>query len=133
PVLIPRSSLDHPLGWPRWPADPSAIARVELDALRNLTLPAVTVRKQARLVVVELLTCLGGELEVRPFDDGIDWTGLLAEAAVNALHHVDIVAGGASRAVIAARTGLDGDCLRRADGLAELAGNAALLPIGIAA
>src|SRR5690606_11155440 len=38
-----------------------------------------------------------------------------------------------ARAVIAARTRLDGDRLRRADRLAELACNAALFPVGIAA
>src|SRR5262249_17887187 len=72
------------------------------------------------------------ELEVRPLDDGVDRAGLLAQAAINALDHVDVVAGGAPGAVVAARAGLDGDRLRRADRLAQLAGDAALLAVGIA-
>src|SRR5690606_21939703 len=73
------------------------------------------------------------EFEVRPLDDRLDRTGLLAEAAIDALHHVDVVAYRAPRSVIAPRPRLDGDRLRRADSLAQLAGNAALLAIGIAA
>src|SRR3546814_2152636 len=64
--------------------------------------------------------------------DGIHRAGLLAEAAVDALRHVDVVARGAPAAV-AARLSLDDDALRRADRLAELAGNAPLLAVGIAA
>src|ERR1700756_630089 len=109
---------------------PSPILRVELDVLGELALPAVAVGEQALFVVVELLARLGGELEVGALDDGIDRAGLLAQAAVDALHHVDVVAGGAARAVVAARTGLDGDGLGRADRLAQLAGDAALLAVG---
>jgi hypothetical protein len=65
----------------------------------------VAVREQAFLVVVELLGCLGRELEVWSQDDGVDWAGLFTEAAVDAFHHVDIVAGGALRAVVAPRPG----------------------------
>ena len=42
-------------------------------------------RKQVLLVVVELLARPGRKLEVRPLDDGVDWAGLLTEAAVDAL------------------------------------------------
>jgi hypothetical protein len=110
----------------------SSVGRVERDVLRDLLLPAVAVREQAFLVVVELLGCLGRELEVRSQDDGVDWAGLLAEAAVDAFHHVDVVAGGPPRAVVAPRPSLDGDGLGRADRLAQLAGDAALLPVRIA-
>ena len=55
------------------------------------------------------------------------------KAAIDALHHVDVVAHGAARAVIAARAGLDGDRLRGADRLAELAGDASLLAVRVAA
>jgi hypothetical protein len=41
-----------------------SIWRVERDVLRDRSLPAVAVREQALLVVVELLGCLGRELEV---------------------------------------------------------------------
>jgi hypothetical protein len=72
----------------------SSVGRVERDVLRDLLLPAVAVREQALLVVIELLGCLGRKLEVRSQDDGVDRAGLLAEAAVVAFHHVDVVAGG---------------------------------------
>src|SRR5258707_2171110 len=112
---------------------PLPIGRVERDVLRELAFPAVAVGKQTILVVVEFLARLGRELEVRPFDDGIDRAGLLAHAAIDAFHHVDVVARGAPRAVVAARARLDGDRLGRADRLAQLAGDAALLAVGIAA
>src|SRR5262249_40270033 len=111
----------------------SPIRRIERDVLGDLALPAIAVREQALLVEIELLARLGRELEIRPFDDGIHRTGLLAQPAIDAFDHVDIVAGGTARAVIAAWTGLDGDGLRRADRLAQLAGDAALLAVGIAA
>src|SRR5690606_35809150 len=57
---------------------------------------------------------------------------LLAEAAIDALGHVDVVARGAAAAVLA-RFALDRDGERRAHRLAQLAGDAALFPVGIAA
>src|SRR6476659_5035792 len=114
-------------------SQPSPIRRVERQILGDLALPAVAVGEQPVLVVVKLLARLGGELEIRPLHDGIDRAGLLAEAAIDALHHVDVVAGGAARAVVAAGSCLDGDGLRRADGFAQLAGDAALLAVGVAA
>src|SRR5207244_3072559 len=101
--------------------------------LGDLALPAVAVRQELFLVVVQLLAGLRGELEVRPLDNGVDRASLLAEAAVDALHHVDVVARGAAGAVVAARTGLDGNRLRRADRLAQLAGDAALFAVRITA
>src|SRR3546814_1930987 len=62
-------------------------------------------------------------------DDGVHRAGFLAIAAIDALRHVDVVARGAPAAV-GARLGLDGDRLGRADRLAQLAGDAALLAIG---
>src|ERR1700694_277632 len=100
------------------PITSSAIRRVEFDVLGDLALPAVAVRKQALLVVVKFLARLGGKLEVRPLDDGVHRARLLAEAAVDALDHVDVVARGAPRAVVAPRSRLDGDRLRRANRLA---------------
>src|SRR5262245_19347561 len=111
----------------------SPIGRVERDVLGDLALPAVAVGEQALLVVVELLARLGGEFEIRTFDDGVDRAGLLAEPAIDAFDHVDVVARGAAGAIVAPWSGLDGDCLRRADRLAELAGDAALLAIRVAA
>src|SRR5258705_3474313 len=112
---------------------PSPIRRIERDILGDLALPAVTVRKQALLVEVKLLARLGSELEVRPFHDGIDRAGLLAKPAIDAFDHIDVVARGPARAVVSAWSGLDRNGLRRADRLAQLAGDAAFLAVGIAA
>src|SRR5690606_7778053 len=55
----------------------------------------------------------------------------LAEAAVNALHHIEVIPNGTARAIVLARPRFDGNCLRRAYGFAKLAGDAALFPIRI--
>src|ERR1700688_296594 len=99
----------------------SPVRRVEFDRFRNLALPAVAIGEKFRLVIIELLAGLGREFEIRPLDDGIDRTGLLTQPAIDAFHHVDVVAHGTAGAVVAARAGLDRDRLRRADRLAELA------------
>src|SRR5260221_11564470 len=96
----------------------SPIRRVERDVAGDLAFPARAVFEQLVLVVIELFARLDCELGVRAFDDRIDWAGLLTEAAIDAFHHIDVVARGASRTVIAARPRLDRDRLRRADRLA---------------
>src|SRR5215204_3034113 len=111
---------------------PSPIRGVEREVLGDLALPAITVGEQALLVIEEFFARLGGELEIRSLDDRVHWAGFLAQPAIDAFDHVDIVAGGAPGAVVAARAGLDGDRLRRANRLAQLAGNAALLAVGVA-
>src|SRR5258708_39604583 len=113
-------------------ARPSPVGRIEREVLGDLGLPAVAVGEQLVLVVKQLLARLGGELEVRALDDRIDRAGFLAEAAIDAFRHVDVVARGAP-AAIGARLRLDGDGERRAYGLAKLAGDAAFLAIGITA
>src|SRR5215471_17808599 len=110
----------------------SAVGRVGLEVGGDERLPAIAVLEQPFLGVHQLLARLGREFEVGALDDGIDRAGLLAEAAVDALGHVDVVARGAPAAVVA-RLSLDGNGLRRADRLAELAGDAAFLAVGIAA
>ena len=101
---------------PRQPGSP--IGGVERDVPSDRALPAVAVREESFLVVVELFGCLSRELDVGSQDDGVDRAGLLAEAAVDAFHHIDVEAGGPPRAVIATRPRLDGDGLCRADCLA---------------
>src|ERR1700722_4248211 len=108
-----------------------SVWRVEGKIRGDLRLPAVAVRQQPILVVEQLLAGLGGEFEIGPFDDGVDRAGLLAQAAIDALGHVDVVAG-RPPAAVRARLGLDGDRQCRADRLAQLAGDAALLAVGIA-
>src|ERR1043165_4710359 len=107
----------------------SPARRVEFDRLCDLALPAVAIGEQLGLVIIELLAGLGREFEIRPLDDGIDRTGFLAEPAIDALHHVDVITNGPAGAAVAARSGLDGDGLRRADRLAQLAGDTALLAV----
>src|ERR671935_80616 len=99
---------------------------------RTLTI-SMAVGKQPLFVEVKLLARFGREFEIRAFDDGVDRAGLLAQPAIDTFDHVDIVTRGAARAIVAARPRLDGDGLRRTDCLAQLAGYAALLTIGIAA
>src|SRR6185437_10582838 len=64
--------------------------------------------------------------------DGVHRAGFLAEAAVDALEEIDVISRGAPRAVLG-NIRVDRDAHGRADGLAELAGNATLLAVGIAA
>ncbi|KAJ8552493.1 hypothetical protein ON010_g10051 [Phytophthora cinnamomi] len=89
---------NHPL------FDDYSTATLELldrEVLGNLELPLVTVGQQLGLVVQQLLVALGGELEVRALDDGVHGARLLAEAAVDALGHVDVVARSTARAISA--------------------------------
>jgi len=71
-------------------------------------------------------------LEIGAFDNRIHRAGFLTEAAIDAFCHIDIVARGAAAAVIA-RFSIDCDRLCRADGFAQLTGNATLFAIGVAA
>jgi hypothetical protein len=63
-------------------------------------------------------------------NNGIHGATLLAVATVDALGHINIVTGRPAASVLTL-LGLNGNSLGRADGLAELAGNAALLTGGI--
>src|SRR5262245_2212470 len=111
---------------------PSPVWGVERDVFRDLAFPAVAVREQTLLVVIELLARLGREFEIRTFDDGINRASFLTEPAIDALYHVDVVTRRAARAIVAAGSRLDRDRLGRANCLAKLAGDAAFLPIRIA-
>ena len=101
--------------------------------MRDFAFPAVAIVQKPRLVEVEFFTGFGGEFEIRPLDDSVDRAGFLAEATINALHHVDVITHRAAGTVVAARPGLDGDGLGRTDRLAELACDAALFAVRIAA
>src|SRR5262245_65621741 len=94
-------------------SSPLPVRSVERDVFRDLAFPAVTVREQTLLVVIELFARLGREFEIRTFDDGIDRTSFLTEPAIDALHHVDVVTGRAAGAVVTAGSGLDGYGPRR--------------------
>lgn len=66
------------------------------------------------------------------FNNGIDRAALLAVSTVDALGHINIVSGGSSASIFTL-LGFNGDGLRRANGLTELASNAALLTGWVAA
>src|SRR4051794_2070070 len=95
----------------------SSVRGFQRQRLGDLGFPAVSVGEQFFLVVEELFAGLGGEFEVGSLDDGIDRTGLLAIAAIDAFGHIDVIAGGAPAAIVA-RLGLDRDRQGRADRLA---------------
>lgn len=129
--------------------DRLSVRSIRTSGGRNLGLPFVAVGKQLLLVVEELLTGLSGvfgvgsykknlldQPEISPVDskltlnDRIHRTALLAVTTVDALGHVDIVTGCPAASILALFC-FNGDSLRWADGLAELASNAALLTGGI--
>src|SRR3546814_198527 len=88
--------------------------------------------QQLLLVDDVLAAVLEVVLEHVGFDDRVHGARLLAEPAEDALEQVDVVARGAAGAV-GALLRIDGDRKRRADRLAQLAGDAALFAVRIAA
>merc|ERR1719508_170128 len=103
---------------------------ISLDISSYLCLPLVPVVEKLLLVVEQLLVGLRAELEVGTLHNGVHGTSLLAEATVDTLGHVDVVSCGPPSSVLPLLS-LDGDGLSRANGLTELARNAALLPTGV--
>ena len=76
--------------------------------------PKVRGKGTLTLVVQQLFSRLSRVLRIGALDNGIHRAGFLAEAAVDALRHVDIVAG-RSAGSIGSLLGLDGDGLGGAD------------------
>src|SRR6185312_15187614 len=108
------------------------IRRIGGKVRGDCLLPLVAIGEQFGLVVEQFLTRFGREFEVWPFDDRVHRARLLAQPAIDALDHVNVVARG-SAATVLARLGFDGDRERRADRLAQFAGDAALLAVRVAA
>src|SRR6478609_3093126 len=111
---------------------PSAVFRVRLLRRGDLFFVAVADREQHVLREVEVAALLAVVLEDVGLDDRVNRAALLAEAAEDALRQVDVVARRPARAVVA-DVALDRDRQRRADRLAQLAGDAALLAVLVAA
>jgi len=109
-----------------------SIQIVGLDVGLYLRLPLVADAEQLLLVVEEFFVGVRGVLEVRALHNSIHRAGLLTEPTEDALCHVNVVAGGAPGTVLPLLR-LYGDGLGRADGLTQLAGDAALLPCRVAA
>src|SRR5262249_5621314 len=118
---------------PRDARSPSLKRSIELQFLCHGALPTIAVGQQALLVIVELLARFRGKLHVGSQNDCVHWACLLAQAAIGACCHDGVVASRAPRTVDPARAGLDDDALRGANSFTELAGDAALFAIGIAA
>mmetsp|Transcript_18462 Transcript_18462/g.30090 ORF Transcript_18462/g.30090 Transcript_18462/m.30090 type:complete len:290 (-) Transcript_18462:3203-4072(-) len=111
---------------------PLPIGGINFEIARNLGFPPLAIGQQLVLVVIQLFAGLGAEFEIRTFHDGIHRARLLAEAAIDALGHIDVVTGCAAAAVLT-RFGIDGDGLRRADRFAQFARDAAFFAIGVTA
>mmetsp|Transcript_35132 Transcript_35132/g.56716 ORF Transcript_35132/g.56716 Transcript_35132/m.56716 type:complete len:233 (-) Transcript_35132:122-820(-) len=106
---------------------PLTVEVVSGDVGSDLRLPSVPIGQQLLLVVQKLFVRLCGVLKVGSLHDRIDRARLLAEAAEDALSHIDIVAC-CTAAAVCARLCLNGDGLGGANSFAKLAGYTALLP-----
>src|SRR5437763_10854193 len=84
----------------------SPVRRIEFDRFRNLALPAVAIGEKFRLVIIEFLARFGREFEIRPLNDGVNRTGLLAQDAINAFHHVAVGEDRAAGDVVQAWDGI---------------------------
>src|SRR5579872_3102657 len=110
----------------------SAVRRIRPLVGGDHGLVALPDREQLVLAHDVLATMLHVILVDAGEHDGIHRAGLLAEAAVDALEEIDVIAGRAPGAVLG-HIGIDRDAHGWADGLAQLAGDAALLTVGIPA
>src|SRR5436853_5863134 len=110
----------------------SSILRVLGAVGGDLRFVTVADGEQHLLGIDQIAALLAVVLEDSRLDDRVDRAALLAEAAEDALREVDVVARRPSGAVIAL-LGLNRDRQRGAYRLAQLAGDAALFAVGIAA
>src|SRR5881394_341050 len=110
----------------------SSITRVFCAVGCNLRLVPVAHGEQHLLRVNEIAAFFAVIFEDSRLDDRVDRAALLAETAEDAFGEVDVVAGRPPRTVLAF-LGLDRDRERRTYGFAQLAGDAALLAVRIAA
>src|SRR5690606_39198703 len=107
------------------------VFRILRAILRDFGFIAVADRQQHFLREIQIAPLFAVILVDVRLDDGVDRAAFLTEAAENALGQIDVVAGGAARAVCT-RLRLDRDGHRRADCLAQFASDAPLFPVGIA-
>src|SRR6185369_4096623 len=110
----------------------SAVLGVGRLGGRDHGLVAVTDGQQHVLGEVQVAALFAVVLQDRGLDDRIHRAAFLAETAEDAFRQVDVVAGGAARAV-GALVRFDRDRHCRAHGFAQLAGDAALLAVLVAA
>lgn len=91
---------------------------------------ALEAREKKDCVNIDLVGGIRVGSWVLTLNDGVHRAGLLAVATVDALGHIDIVTGRPAASILTLFR-LNSDSLGRADSLAKLAGNAALLTGGI--
>jgi len=96
---------------------------VSVKVSGNFGLGTVTISEKFLLVVKQFFACFGRVFGVLSLYDGVDGACFLAEAAVDALGHVNIIFG-CSSGTIQPGFGLDSDSLSGANGFTELASNA---------
>ena len=65
----------------------------------NCPFPFRAVVEKLGLVIKQFLACFGCKFEVWTLDNCIHWASFLAETAIDALRHVDVIARGAAAAV----------------------------------
>ena len=88
--------------------------------------PFVSICNQLGLIVKKFLVEESRVFEVRALDNRVDWARLLTETTKNALGHVNVVLGGAARA-IRSMLRLNLNCKSRTGSLAQFASDTALL------
>src|SRR3990172_13407829 len=111
---------------------PLSVLRIRCPIFCNLLFMLVAHRQQHRFGVVQIASLFAVIFEHPGLDDRVHRTGFLAETAEDALGHVDVISRGAARAVLAlSHFDLDRQC--RTYRFAQLAADAALFAIGIAA
>jgi hypothetical protein len=109
-----------------------SVRRVRPRHRSQLGLPLISIHKQLLLVIQQLLPCLSRVLGIWSLHDGIHRTALLAEAAIDAFRHIDIVARCAA-ATVRAFLCFNCDGLGWANGFAEFAGDATFFACWVAA
>mmetsp|Transcript_1034 Transcript_1034/g.2402 ORF Transcript_1034/g.2402 Transcript_1034/m.2402 type:complete len:203 (-) Transcript_1034:275-883(-) len=97
-----------------------AVKELAHQVLRNLLLPLVSIGKELFLIIQKFFVGFGRKFVVGTLHNCVYGTSLLAESAINTFGHIDIVTSGSTSSVFT-DFGLDGNCLSRANCLAEFA------------
>lgn len=68
-----------------------AVHVVSCKVSRHSYFPFIAISQELLLVIKQLFMSLRRKFKIGSLNNSVDWTGLLAVAAVNALRHVDII------------------------------------------
>src|SRR3977135_3538155 len=110
----------------------SSIFRIRCTVRGDLRLVPIAYREQHFLRIDEVAALLAVIFENPRLDDRVDRTALFAKAAEDAFGEIDVIARRSPRAVVTLLR-LDRDRERRTHRFAQLAGDATLLAVRIAA